>query len=650
MIASKMIEFRYDINGLRAWAVAAVILYHFGASGFHGGFIGVDIFFVISGFLMSTIIIEALGKAEFSLWQFYLARAKRIIPALLVFCLTLLIAGWFLLPAPDYLELGEETTYALTFISNILFWRQKGYFDAAAHDKWLLHTWSLSVEWQFYMLFPILLMIVWKLRPNRNILVPTILVSFISSLILSLLISPKNPTPAFYLFPTRAWELLSGSMIYLFAYNMQLGKTTKRLLELFGFCLIIASILWFDKNSNWPGWRALFPVTGAVLVLIAARSDSFITNNPIAQWLGNCSYSLYLWHWFVVVSLAYLELPQDNMNIFVGITITCFLAQLSYSFVEQPARICLGELKYRTAITLVALTCLAIITYGSGIWINKGWPQRFSENKLIDIAVNGSNDNSIRLKNSNGVDCLPTSGVESPSCMLGGEHLRAILVGDSHSAAMAPALVAALPNKNDGVLEWSYTTCPTLFGAHRTDGTTPDKNHDCFGFNNWVHSKIKDINPDIPLVIVNSATYDPFSLYFGDRTTPSETDFMNDYANSLIETSCEFAKNRTVYLVRPIPNMPFNVPKKLSRRALWGIKEDVSVSLEEYHHQIGYIWDAQNTARDRCGVKILDPIPYLCTNDRCFASRDSRPLYIDDSHVNAYGNQILTPMFKVVVN
>ncbi|HUD33330.1 MAG TPA: acyltransferase, partial [Variovorax sp.] len=159
--------FRGDINGLRAWAVVAVVLYHFGIPGLHGGFVGVDVFFAISGFLMTGIVVQALERDRFSVWQFYLARARRIVPALVVLCATLMALGWRLLLPSDYKALGTHAWSSVAFMSNFKYWREAGYFDAGSHDKWLLHTWSLAVEWQFYLVLPLVLLAVWKLRPGR---------------------------------------------------------------------------------------------------------------------------------------------------------------------------------------------------------------------------------------------------------------------------------------------------------------------------------------------------------------------------------------------------------------------------------------------------------------------------------------------------
>lgn len=197
--------FRTDINGLRAWAVVAVMLFHFGVPGFAGGFVGVDVFFVISGFLMTQIIVKGLEGGRFSVWGFYLARARRILPALLVLCAVLLALGWFVLPAPDYRPLGMHVLTSVLFASNIQYWREAGYFDAASHDKWLLHTWSLSVEWQFYLVLPLLLWGVWRWWPGRRNAARVLAAGLVASLGLSVWLTAHKPEAAFFLLPTRAW-------------------------------------------------------------------------------------------------------------------------------------------------------------------------------------------------------------------------------------------------------------------------------------------------------------------------------------------------------------------------------------------------------------------------------------------------------------
>lgn len=205
--------FRSDINGLRAIAIVSVALFHFRVAGFSGGFAGVDIFFVISGFLMTGIVVRRCDRRDFSLPGFYADRGRRIVPALLALVLALIVYGWLFLPPIDYLLLAKHAAGAVTFSSNILFWRESGYFDQTAIDNWVLHTWSLSVEWQFYMLFPILMMLLsGRARRSRR---PVVLALALASLGLSAWLAHTRPISGFYLLPPRAWEMFAGSLVWL---------------------------------------------------------------------------------------------------------------------------------------------------------------------------------------------------------------------------------------------------------------------------------------------------------------------------------------------------------------------------------------------------------------------------------------------------
>ncbi len=249
-------DFRTDINGLRAWAVVLVVLYHFGVAGFGGGFVGVDIFFVISGFLMTGIVIKSLERGTFSLFAFYLARAKRIIPALLALCAVLLLVGWLVLLPPDYKTLSTHVVYSLAFLSNLEYWQAAGYFDVASHEKWLLHTWSLSVEWQFYMILPIMLWAAWKLKPGRKVQQASVAAGFALSLAAAIVLTGTDATASFFLLHTRAWEMLAGGIVFLALPGRKLSALQARFCELGGLGFIVLSIALFDKTSAWPGWRA----------------------------------------------------------------------------------------------------------------------------------------------------------------------------------------------------------------------------------------------------------------------------------------------------------------------------------------------------------------------------------------------------------
>lgn len=270
-------KFRYDINGLRAYAVVTVVLFHFGILGFSGGFIGVDVFFVISGFLMTSIVVKGVENNKFSLLQFYLSRAIRIIPALFVLCITLLLLGWFLLLPLDYQNLSKHVISSINFFSNINYYLESGYFDTSSHNKALLHTWSLSVEWQFYLLFPIAVPLISKINSSRKFLIVSFSLATIISLIFSIFITNRSPSAGFFLLPTRAWEMLAGGLIFFAATHTINSQKLRNILEVSGFGLITLSIYLFSSSTAWPSFNALIPVIGAMLILFANNQNSIFT-------------------------------------------------------------------------------------------------------------------------------------------------------------------------------------------------------------------------------------------------------------------------------------------------------------------------------------------------------------------------------------
>jgi len=377
-------RFRKDINGLRAWAVVAVVLYHFGVPGFEGGFVGVDVFFVISGFLMTGIVVgkmEQPGRTaswKFDVLDFYLARARRILPALAVLCAALIAAGGFILGPLDYAQLATHAAAALLFLSNVQFWREAGYFDAQAHEKLLLHTWSLSVEWQFCLALPLALLLVWKIRPGRKFLGLAILAGFAASLLLSVAFTPRAASAAFYLLPTRAWEMLAGALVYLHQDRNTLVRTGNRVLEILGFLLIASSIVAFDGADLWPGWKAIVPVLGTALVILAGNDDSPLSATPVAQWLGKTSYSLYLWHWPLCVALLYTGTQGQAVPTAAAIVLSLALGWLSWKLVENTSRQSLArqpQARQFVAIVLPVLCLAAASIYTAN---QEGFPARLA--------------------------------------------------------------------------------------------------------------------------------------------------------------------------------------------------------------------------------------------------------------------------------
>jgi peptidoglycan/LPS O-acetylase OafA/YrhL len=324
-------NFRSDINGLRAIAVIAVVLFHFNENWMPGGFAGVDVFFVISGFLMTSIIFRGIEQADFSVWRFYIARANRIIPALAVLSLFLIIFGWFFTLDIEYENIAKHIASSVFFISNIVYWNESGYFEAASHEKWLLHSWSLSVEWQFYIIYPLLLVGI-KKTTSINFVGPFVLLGTFLGFIFCVFASYKWPDAAYYLLPTRAWEMMVGGVAYL--YPLKSKVKTRKILELLGLVLIVISYLFISKDNVWPGYLAIIPVLGSFLIIQAQFDDSLLLNNFFMQKIGAWSYSIYLWHWPLVVYM-YLYMDNTILNNILLIFLSVFLGMLSYTLIEK---------------------------------------------------------------------------------------------------------------------------------------------------------------------------------------------------------------------------------------------------------------------------------------------------------------------------
>lgn len=643
--------FRDDINALRAIAVLVVVLFHFGVPGFSGGFIGVDIFFVISGFLMMKIIVLGVESESFSLINFYLDRARRIIPALVVLCAVLLLAGWFFLPSKNYQQLGTHAAASIAFFSNFKYWKETGYFDGGSHEKWLLHTWSLSVEWQFYILLPLGVVIVWKLFGPRAVKWALIVVG-ICSLVLSIFITQRSPSGAFYLIPTRAWEMLAGGLVWWATRgHTRLGARLSNYLVTAGLIIIAISIAVFDAASVWPGASAIWPVVGTMLVLAGNRQGLPILSNWWIQRLGNSSYSIYLWHWPFVVVLAYARLDSNWVLIVAGILLSIVVGEVSLRLIETPARVKLTLFSRANQVVTIFGGAVIVASLGALVAF-KSFPGRIPEEvERVSAAAYDMDPRAEQCWES-------TDGRTTPICFYGAGNLAAIMIGDSHAGATVTAFAEAMRiESGGGVSLFGKKGCPTLTFAKR-DG------YECDDFNAWMLKATAEIPHEIPAVIVNRTTSyiyglldneSPKSLvgvpiiYFDKKGEASTLSFQEKFKADLISTACTLAQARTVYLVRPIPEIGVDVPRTMSLSLLFGGRNaDISVSLADYHRRHAFVWEAQDEAVSRCGVKILDPLPFLCDLDRCWGSKAGQPLYFDDDHLNEFGNKLLVPMFRQI--
>lgn len=642
--------FRNDINALRAWAVMSVVFYHFSIPGFSGGFVGVDIFFVISGFLMTSIISEGMGKKNFSLIEFYFARLRRILPGLAVLCGTLLLIGWFLLAPDDYIRMSEHVRDALLFTSNNTFRKEAGYFDALSHDKWLLHTWSLSVEWQFYILLPLLLNFVWLVRKSTKLLFLTLLLLGIYSFVVCVIKTDSDASKAFYMLKFRCWEMVFGGVIYFIScWNFPVGKFSKAFFYL-GMLFVLLSFAFISGEDAWPGYLALMPVIGASMVIYASRQDIFFNKLGFVQWIGARSYSIYLWHWPVVVLLAYFQRSESVAWVVAGIIFSLLLGHISFAVVETPARKGFG-LKSSVSSLLIVILAGAIFLAAAYVGKAEGFPHRVDEQvlKLADEQHNTA---------KGARDCIfdKDRHMGPLSCTYGGKSIRAIVLGDSHASALVTAVQSAAGSEDSGVYLWSRAACPFVRGVTAKIG------QDCSGFVRWVFQHLSDEPTNIPVVLIARSSFYAFGsnegrvgnkvasppVYFDKPYDSPEPEFLDMLRQQSIDTVCELASQRKVYLMRPIPEMKVSVPQLMARYKMMGVDKRISVSLSEYYsrHQFTFAW--QDEARQRCGVEILDPVPYMCDKESCYGDLNGRPLYFDDDHLSEFGNKILVPMFSKV--
>jgi peptidoglycan/LPS O-acetylase OafA/YrhL len=365
-------NYRREIDGLRALAVLPVILFHAGFELFSGGFVGVDVFFVISGYLITTIILAELEQEKFSIVNFYERRARRILPALFLVMLFCLPFAWVLLTPADLNSFAKSLIAVPLFVSNIFFWRDGGYFETAAELKPLLHTWSLAVEEQYYVLFPLFLMFFWKL--GKRWILATLIFVFLASVTLAQWGSYAKPVASFYLLPTRGWELLIGafSALYLSTENRkEFSKILSDFLGWLGVALILYAVFAFSKATPFPGLYALIPTLGTALIILFATQQTtvgkFVGNNLFVG-LGLISYSAYLWHQPVLAFARHWSTELDQLLILLLVTLVLLISYLSWRFIEQPFR---SKAKFNRKFVFTSSFLVGLIFIFTGYFTSK---------------------------------------------------------------------------------------------------------------------------------------------------------------------------------------------------------------------------------------------------------------------------------------
>ncbi|ELL4669963.1 acyltransferase [Vibrio fluvialis] len=646
-------QFRKDINGLRAIAVIAVVLFHFNASWMPGGFAGVDVFFVISGFLMTGIIFRGIEQENFSILKFYVARANRIIPALAVLCLVLLVFGWFYLTPLDYRALGKHVGSSMGFLSNIIYWRESGYFDAASHEKWLLHTWSLSAEWQFYIIYPLVLVAMRKFM-SLKAMKATVLVGTVLGFIFCVVATYKWPNPAYYLLPTRAWEMMIGGVAYL--YPLKLAENRKKVFEWVGLALIILSYIFISKENLWPGYLALIPVFGAFLLIQAQRNDSIVTGNIIFQSLGKWSYSIYLWHWPLVVAIYYFSLPEQF--IYFGLILSIILGFISNRYVESinfrnDFNGVFSYLKFKPV-----YLCVFVAFLGSYTFFTDGVKYKYTQDIISildysDTQVGLLDEFEKELKS--GCDLR---SFDKPNChRLENGHYDVIVLGDSHAGAISTGINESLIrfNPNAKMVNAGAPGClPVLGMKHR------DKTRDyCKDYNRTIYNLINDKYNKTPIIIAARLNLYPFGFnengeinkpYMYFEKDIFDDDYKLDFKNNFVNSMCKLSIKNPVYIIKPVPEFGFSIPNEIIKQKIVNREINIEMSVKDYNDRNDYIESVLKSVKNNCDVEIIDTTNAFI-NKRGMLSPISEygmPMYVDDNHLNVLGASNISSFFDYI--
>jgi peptidoglycan/LPS O-acetylase OafA/YrhL len=633
-------KFRYDINALRALAVTAVVLFHYKVDFIPGGFVGVDVFFVISGYLMTSIIMRRLAKSKFSIWEFYHDRAKRIVPGLLAMCFVLLAAGYLFLEPATYHYLGSTSIAALLFFSNFRFWEATGYFEPQSDVKWLLHTWSLSVEWQFYLAYPIILLGLYKFDKTRRHIVPILWSMALLSFLSCVWLSTNGPASAFYLLPPRAWELIAGAIVALQFAND--GRRYSAPLLASGFLFIGISIALYDKNLPWPYYWGLLPVVGTCFVIAANRADAPIFRNKLIQTIGLWSYSTYLWHWPVAVAALYLGFATTTpFKIAAEIVIVAailgaggLLLSLARKFIEtRPAENRRPELIWGASALGLTLAFAVTIT------INQGLTNRRPDGDREYLAYQTALHDWDYPDACNGMDA---SGNLRP-CRLGLGNDRGVLViGDSFAMQIYSRFVEIASRDPDS----SYTfvaspACPPLPGIR-----TVDDRFKCNGFAEKA-MQFAEARHFARIMLVSNwyGYFNPadgwmcFETGGGCRLERDPESFypLLDAAFAGLRFRLLELKNRgtEIVIVGATPSGRWNVPTELAKRRFLGMDTtDIEyIDRATFDDRAYPVKSRLMALATSLGEKFVDPLAFLCDQQRCpTVDSEGVPYFKDDCH------------------
>ena len=645
-------QYRADIDGLRAIAVTAVVLFHAIPDLLPSGFVGVDIFFVISGYLIGGIVFAASVSRRFSFANFYARRARRILPALITVVFVISLVAFFFFDSKEMVEYAGQSAMALGGVSNFYFWEHTGYFATNSEHEPLLMTWSLGVEEQFYVVFPFFVVVVARFHAWRRIalVVAAIAVSFG----LSLYMTAQYPISAFYLLPPRAWEMAAGALLAIVHHDAPHTRTiagrATDVAACFGLAAVIASTLLFDERTPFPGWAALLPVIGTA-VLIQTRHAAINTRLLGAVpfvFIGRISYSWYLWHWpLMALARRASDVPPSSQQMLLVALCSLVLGIVSWRFVERPFReqhSSDGKTLLRYAFALV-VAVMPSVAYK----LSHGFPGRLPAQVVVVEKA--------RLEGRG--DCLaPFDSVampDGPNCAPRGATIA--LFGDSHASALGPGLIQAAEAHGLRVRQVSKSSCSPLPGFTHSFANRPQHAEQCFVFLNEALKSILD-DPMIDTIIVASAwpALDDASYLrtpINGTPRPVTVDMaMREGVSTLAGMAA--ARGKAMILVADVAVLDFDPPTHMVgealplRRTLGRLLDGPrrvphsTVGSSHIDRKFAATREAVMTiARSLPSVGYFDPYLQLCDRKGCSYARGDEPRYYDNAHLSAAGSRMI---------
>ncbi len=658
------IKYRADIDGLRAIAVLSVIFFHTGIPGFSGGFVGVDVFFVISGYLITSIILKDIQSGQFSISRFYERRIRRIFPALFPVIVFTIVVATFLFDPISFESFGKSITATTVFGSNILFWKESGYFDISSITKPLLHTWSLAVEEQFYIFFPLLLIAINRFLKNRYLLW-IIGIGFIS-LLSSIYGVYTYQVATFYLVHTRAWELLFGSLLSLGAIPELKSNVHRNIVSIIGLGLIVFSVSFYTESTIFPGISAMSPVLGSSLIIYSGMGagrtiiKKFLSLKPIV-FIGLISYSLYLWHWPLIVFSKYLLFRDLTPFEITGIIFATFaISILSLKFIEQPfrgTRPIIPERKQLFALSAGVMVIASII--GAVIFYQKGMPNRY-QGINPNFAEQFKNDSEWIFFQSNmkNIERL-NQGITPP--IIGAKNVipSFILWGDSHAGMLIPAVSKTSNKYKLSGFVVAHNTCLPLLKIDYMAGSLH-----VAGYNQNVIDFIK-AHPNIKTVIIAAYwTTNQDVSWFGDSNRVLH-DIGGEYTGNqpysillqaglvrVVKTLSNYGCKVVLVSDVPVFNERVNPIKIFWRYTFFGAVPDyeqILPTMSEYATRNKDISEIFGQLSRRSNVTVLHPESMLFDKKRkAMLIFNDNLLYRDNIHLSKSGANFVAPVFDEV--